>query len=109
MTSLIGGTASGGNPLSGALRGVQGLFAKPADRPLTTATSTIGIRGLGAEDIANAQPDSAAVARMEALRVSDADARGFAQTAAWQPVQVDPLPAPAPVRGTTAPGKENAP
>ena len=104
-----GGTASGGNVLSGALRGVQGLFAKPADRPLTTATSTIGIRGLGAEDIANAQPDPAAVARMEALRVSDADARGFAQTAAWQPVPVDPLPAPAPVRGTAAPGKENAP
>lgn len=84
--------AGGGDIVGGALRGVTSLFG---GRPATQAATTAGIRGLGAEDLAQAQPDAAAVARMERLRQSEADARSFAARAAWTPVAVDPLPAPA--------------
>lgn len=88
-----GGSGAGGFA-GGALRSVTGLFNRNPSPRTTTATSTIGIRGLGAEDIAQAQPDVSAVARMEALRQSEPQARQFAREAALVPVQVDPLPAP---------------
>jgi hypothetical protein len=86
---------SGGNVFTGALRGVQGLFTKQNNQRATTPTSTIGIRGLGAEDLANAQPDDAEVKKMQALHSSDGDARQFAREASLSPVRVDPLPVPA--------------
>ncbi len=73
--------SSGGNAASGALRGVTNFFNKGNNRPVTTATSTIGIRGLGAEDLAQAQPNPGAVAQMEALRQSESQARTFAAPA----------------------------
>jgi hypothetical protein len=88
--------ASGGNAASDALRSVGGLFS----RNTPTATSASGVRGLGAEDIANAQPNPAAVSQMEAMRLDEAQARDFAGAAALSPVAVDPLPAPA--RAATA-------
>ena len=93
----VGAPAANGTPAaaSGLLRGVTSLFGKSAQRPTTVSTSTIGIRGLGAEDLAQAQPDAAAVARMEALRVSEQQARDFARDAQLVPVAVEPLPAPA--------------
>jgi hypothetical protein len=94
----------GGSVVGGALRGVGSLFGGgSAANPATTST-TAGIRGLGAEDLAQAQPDTAAVKQMDGLRPSDADVRGFAERAAWKPVPVDPLPAPAPSR-TTSPAR----
>jgi len=86
--------AAGPALAGGALRSVTGFFNRSPGPRTTTATSTIGIRGLGAEDIAQAQPDPAGVTRMEALRQSDAQARQFAREAALQPQQVDLLPAP---------------
>jgi len=83
---------TGGSGVAHALRGVTGLFG---GSPQPTATTAAGIRGLGAEDLARSQPDAAAVARMEALRQSEAQARSFAAAAALQPVAVEPLPAPA--------------
>lgn len=83
-----GGVAAG---VGNALRGVTGLFGRPAPQPASTAA---GIRGLGAEDLAQAQPDAAAVQRMEAARQSDAEARAFAARAALRPAVVEPLPAP---------------
>jgi hypothetical protein len=85
---------SGGaaNAVGGALRGVTNLFG--GNRP-TQAATTAGIRGLGAEDLAQAQPDTAAVAQMDKLRQSEADARAFAGSAALRPASVTPLPAPA--------------
>jgi hypothetical protein len=59
------------------------------------ATTTVGIRGLSAEDIANAQPDAAAVARMEGLRQSEAEARAFAASASLKSQTVEALPGPA--------------
>ncbi len=91
----VGAPASTGNAATGALRSVTNLFNKGNGRPVTTATSTIGIRGLGAEDLAQAQPDLNAVAQMEALRQNEGQARAFAAEAALAPVSIEPLPAPA--------------
>lgn len=85
-------SADGGNVVSGALRGMGNLFGGGSK---TTTSTTAGIRGLGAEDLAQAQPDGEAVRRMEGLRASDADAKSFASRSAWRPVAVEPLPAPA--------------
>jgi len=110
--------SSGSNAVTGALRGITSLFNRGNAAPTTLATSTIGIRGLGAEDIANAQPNLAAVGQMEALRQDEAQARRFAADAALAPVAVTPLPAPprAATAGTSpgnspaaAPGMQVAP
>lgn len=98
--------SSGGSAASGALRGVTNFFNKGNNRPVTTATSTIGIRGLGAEDLAQAQPNPGAVAQMEALRQSESQARAFAGEAALVPVAVEPLPAQA--RPSAAPNQGQA-
>lgn len=95
-----GNGSGGGNAVTGALRGVTGFFSKAPEQKTTTPTATIGIRGLGAEDLAQAQPDLQAVARMEALRASEADARRFAKQADLAAVNVEPLPAPAPAANT---------
>ena len=94
------GNGSGG--AAGALRSVTSFFSKPSSQRTTASTSTIGIRGLGAEDLAQAQPDPAAVTRMEALRQDEAQARRFAQQAQLAAVPVDPLPVPA--RAPATPG-----
>lgn len=95
----------GGGIAGGALRSVTSLFG--GARPTTQAASTSGIRGLGAEDLAQAQPDAAGVRRMEAQRQSDADVRSFAQRAGWQPAAVEPLPVPATSPSAGAPSGGN--
>ncbi|KQT14281.1 SH3 domain-containing protein [Ramlibacter sp. Leaf400] len=87
-----GSAAASSGGASGLLRGVTGLFGKPS--PTTVSTSAVGIRGLGAQDLAQAQPDTAAVTRMEALRATEPQARQFARDAGLAPQSVDPLPAP---------------
>lgn len=100
-TTVAGGNAQaqqpgGNNAITGVLRGVTSLFNRStAGSPSTLPTSTIGIRGLGAEDIANAQPNPAAVSQMESLRLDETQARSFAAQASLAPVAVQPLPAPA--------------
>src|SRR5687768_16635734 len=60
------GTAKeGGSTAGNALRGVTGLFGGSRQ---TQTGSTAGIRGLDAQDLANAQPNPGAVTQMEALR-----------------------------------------
>lgn len=75
---------------SGALRGVTGILTRGGGA--TTSTAASGIRGLGAEDIARATPNPAAVGQMEALRQSESQARDFAARAPLQPADVQPLP-----------------
>jgi len=77
---------------SNVLRSVGGLFSRG---PQTTATSASGVRGLSAQDIANAQPNPAAVGQMEAMRQNEDEARAFAGAASLAPVAVEPLPGPA--------------
>jgi hypothetical protein len=89
-----GAASSGGDALGGALRGVTGLFGQ--GKPVHAST-TAGIRGLGAEDLAQARPNPGAVTQMERLRQSEADARAFAAAAGVQPavlpVDVESRPA----------------
>jgi hypothetical protein len=78
---------------SNPLRGVANLFG--GSRATTAPTNAAGIRGLDREDLARAEPDAAAVSRMEAARQGEADVRSFARRAGWQPTAVEPLPEPA--------------
>lgn len=103
------GGAQGQGGASGVLRGVTSLFSRGSPQATSTATSTIGIRGLGAEDLANAQPNLPAVTQMEALRQSEGQARDFASRASLAAVAVDPLPAPAPARSGSAFGPDADP
>ena len=92
-TTTAPSTAS--NTATGALRGISNFFNRgSAQANTTTATSTVGIRGLGAEDIANAQPNLAVLSQVESLRQDATQARRFATEAAWQARSVEPLPAP---------------
>lgn len=80
-----GAATGGGNAFGGALRGVTGLFGE--NKPVHAST-TAGIRGLGAEDLAQARPNPGAVTQMERLRQSEADARAFAAAAGVQPASM---------------------
>jgi Bacterial SH3 domain len=102
-------TSTTGNAATGALRGVTNFFNRGggAAPGSTVATSTIGIRGLGAEDIANAQPNVDAVILMEALRQTEAQARQFAAQAPLAAATVPPLPVPA--RAMAPPAARQAP
>lgn len=88
------GSATPGNgAATSGLRSLGGLFGGSSGST-TTATSTVGIRGLGAEDIANAQPNPAAVGQAEGLRVNADQARQFASAASLQPREVPALAQP---------------
>ncbi len=94
----VGSAATAEAPGAGAnaLRGLTSFFNRgSAQGGATTATSTVGIRGLGAEDLARAQPNMAAVAQADALRLDADQARQFASTAALASRTVEALPAPA--------------
>lgn len=72
-----------------ATKGIGGLFG--TSRP-KAATSTLGIRGLDANDLAQAQPNPGAVTQGEKLRVSENQARQFAQRSGLNAKPVDDLP-----------------
>ncbi|MDF1483616.1 SH3 domain-containing protein [Ramlibacter sp. H39-3-26] len=88
--------ASGADAGGNALRGLASLFGGGSRSTTTTATSTVGIRGLGAEDIANAQPNLDAVDQAEKLRLSARQAQQFAAQAPLASHKVDSLPEPRP-------------
>lgn len=81
---------------SGALRGLTNFFNRGNTAAPTTATATVGIRGLSAEDLTNAQPNMAALAQAEAQRQDANQARKFAADAALRTQTVAPLPVPTP-------------
>lgn len=89
-----GAAAAGNNTATGGLRGLGGLFGGNSGTT-TTATSTVGIRGLDAEDIAKAQPNPAAVGRVEGMRVNADQARQFASSASLQARDVPAMAQPA--------------
>ncbi len=96
VTSPAAGSTSSGGVGTSALRGITSFFNRgTAQAPgNNVATSTLGIRGLGAENLNNAQPNVAAVAQVEALRVDAAQARQFAAGASLAMRNVEPLPTP---------------
>ena len=91
-----------------AVAGTLALSACGGGGSTTTATATVGIRGLSAEDIANAQPNPAAVTQAEKMRLSADQARQFASTAPLKPRSVEALPEPPrPASGNTAPSTDS--
>jgi Bacterial SH3 domain len=99
--SAAAATPSAGTAASSALRGLSQFFGGGSAKPsTTTATSTVGIRGLGSEDIANAQPNLAALRNAEALRTDAAQAQRFAADAQLAVRAVAPLPSPEPPPAT---------
>jgi hypothetical protein len=93
---------AGGNPLSSGLRGLSNMLGGGSPPP-RVATSTIGIRGLEAEDLARATPNLNAVGQMERLRQGEGEARQFAADAALVAATVPALPAPARNSGSQKP------
>ena len=98
MFDITSPNNAGSSAGAGALRTLGSFFNKgSAQTPgSSVATSTIGIRGLGAADLANAQPNVAAVAQADASRADAQQAQRFATLASLNARQVEPLPAPAP-------------
>jgi hypothetical protein len=85
---------SAGSTASGMLRGLTSFLNRGNTQTITTATATVGIRGMGAEDIANAQPNLTALKQAEALRADAAQARKFAGEALLTARAVEALPEP---------------
>lgn len=93
---ISGAPATGSNVATGALRSISNFFNRGSAQGTTsTATSTVGIRGLGSEDIANAQPNLAALSQVDSMRQNASQARKFAADAQLHSRVVAPLPAPA--------------
>ncbi len=87
------GSAAPSGAGANALRGLTNFFNKgSAQAGTVTATSTVGIRGLGAEDLARAQPNPTAVVLAEALRQDADQARRFALSAGLNSRVVESLP-----------------
>ncbi len=110
LTSAQGASSSnGGNVAAGALRGLTGLtglFARGAAPTITSATSTVGIRGLNAEDLSRSQPNLYAVGQAESLRQDATQAQQFASRLQLQqrPLVMLPEPAPPPSATPVNPG-----
>ena len=94
------GADSASNPLTGGLRNITSLLRGGSAPPPRVSTSTIGIRGLEAEDLARAQPNLAAVGQMERLRQGESGAREFAAEAALAAANAPALPAPSSTRSS---------
>lgn len=77
--------ASGGGALS-SLTGALG-FGRQSSQQATIATT--GIRGLSPEDLKNANPDPAALAKMQSYRADKAAAERFARDARLAAVSID--------------------
>ncbi len=101
-----GAAANSNNSAAGGLRGLGGLFGGNSGST-TTATSTVGIRGLDAEDIAKAQPNPAAVGRVEGMRVNADQARQFASSASLHARDVPAMAQPALPSGGSGAGNRS--
>jgi len=87
--------SSSGSSSGGSLLG--GIFG--SSKPRTATMATTGIRGLSAEDFKNANPDAAALARMQSYRVDAASAERFAREAKLASVSINYLMEEATSRG----------
>ncbi|MGH6626795.1 MAG: SH3 domain-containing protein [Burkholderiaceae bacterium] len=109
-----GSSAQGGKLATGALRSLSSLLNKGSTQApaRATATSTLGIRGLGDEDLAQAQPNLGAVGQVQAWRLDAEQARQFAASASLASQAVEPLPeppAPRAQRGSSSPHPDMQP
>jgi uncharacterized protein YgiM (DUF1202 family) len=81
-------TSSSSGGVLGGLTG--GLFGSKS-QPKSATVATTGIRGLSAEDFKNANPDPAALAKMESFRVDKSAAQSFAREAKLSSVSINYL------------------
>ena len=88
--------SSASGTASGMLRGLTNFLNRGNTQTTTTATATVGIRGMSSEDIANAQPNLSALKQAEALRADAAQARKFADESQLAARVVEALPEPPP-------------
>jgi uncharacterized protein YgiM (DUF1202 family) len=95
MTSLrlnpAGGASGSSTPQQSSSSGFFSLFESGRSGASGT-TATTGVRGLNTGDIANAQPNPAAVAELDQWTMKPADATAFAQQLPLKAVKVDYLP-----------------
>ena len=97
--------APAGNSGTSALRSLGQAFSPGAASSGPVATSTVGIRGLDADDLAKATPNLQAVDAAGVYKVSEAQARQFGQRAGFKPRQVadlDPVTPTAPASAIQA-------
>ncbi len=85
---------SGAGAAKDALRGLTGLLGASNRREDNSETATLGIRGLGAQDIANAQPNPGELARAQSQRANADKANAFAVQAGLRSRAVGELPVP---------------
>lgn len=104
MFDITSPASAQGSGATGALRSITGFFNRGgAQGNSGPATSTVGIRGLGAEDIANSQPNLTAVTLLDTARLDASQARQFASSASLSSRTVAPLPVPSPPPRTSPP------
>jgi hypothetical protein len=104
MFDITSPASAQGSSATGALRSITGFFNRgSAQGNAGPATSTVGIRGLGAEDIANSQPNLTAVTLLDTARLDASQARQFASSASLSSRTVEPLPVPGPPPRTSSP------
>ena len=84
-TSAAGGST---NALANLARSATGVFAYGGRNSQPDGVSTIGIRGLQAQDLANAAPNPAARREMESHRATQQQADLYAKVASLRPQQV---------------------
>jgi len=94
-TAASGSSSSGG----GFLSGVTGILGGGRQSAQTTTIATTGVRGLSPEDLKNANPDTAALAKAQSFRADKPAAERFARDGKLAAVSIDYLQDAAPSKG----------
>jgi len=82
-------TAESGSASGGTLSSLSSALGIGRSRSQTTTIATTGIRGLSPEDLKNASPDAAALAKAHSYRADKAAAERFARDGKLANVNVD--------------------
>jgi len=82
-------TAQAGTESGGVLGNVTSALGFGRERTKGATVATTGIRGLSPEDLKNASPDTAALARLQSYRADKASAERFAREGRLAVVSVD--------------------
>lgn len=100
--STTSSQTSGGGFFANLARGATGLFGgNRAPTAQRSATATIGIRGLSAEELRAAGPNPVALQKMEGYAVNQVEAAFFAREANLATRTVEYLSPPSPPAGTS--------
>ena len=81
--------AQAGTDSGGGLGNLTSALGFGRDRSKVATTANVGIRGLSPEDLKNASPDNAALARMQSYRSDKSGAERFARDGKLAEVSID--------------------